>query len=276
MVIYESALCCTFRNEKFNLICHSFRLTALIDSNLPRLDRLSALLSALAPRISTNSGPGTGEHTLWINLLAFTGSPPHGVVIAPSSCIAEGDVALWVHLEGPAAPMLMCEFAQPLRLPLADADVALQLAVQTLWTEMVAPRCGQPAMLTHAGNMLFIGLLRHLVAHPNTEFGLFSGLNDPRIAKALVAIHTNPQASWSLESLSGYAGMSRTLFATQFKNVMGTPPGKYLSRFRLLVAQRAVLSGRGLKEAARQSGYRDVSALSRALGQARERVLPKI
>lgn len=268
-------MCCTFRNQKFIFICYSFRLTALIASNSHRLDRLSALLSALAPRISTHSGPDTGEHTLWITLLAFKGSTPHGVVIAPSACISEGDVALWVHLEGPAAPLLMREFAQPLHLPLADADVALQLAVQTLWTEMMAPRCGQPAMLTHAGNMLFIGLLRHLVAHPNTEFGLFSGLNDPRISKALVAMHTSPQASWTLESLSDHAGMSRTLFATQFKNVMGTPPGKYLSRFRLLVAQRAVLSGRSLKEAARQSGYRDVSALSRVLGQARERGLSK-
>jgi AraC-like DNA-binding protein len=267
-------LCCTSCNVSFTFFCHSFKLNAFIASDSPRLDRLTALLAAVAPRVSTHPGPDTGEHTLWINLLAFTGSAPHGVVIAPSACIGEGHAAIRVHLEGLAAPLLMREFAQPLHLAVADADVALQLAVQILWAEMMAPRCGQPAMLTYAGNMLFICLLRHLVAHPKAEFGLLSGLNDPRIAKALVAMHTNPQARWTLESLSEHAGMSRTLFATRFKNVIGTPPGKYLARFRLLVAQRAVLSGRGLKEAARQSGYRDVSALSRALGRAREMGLP--
>lgn len=242
-------------------------MTPFTTANAPRLDRLSALLSAVAPRVSTHSDPDAGEHTLWIHLLALPGSAPHGVVISPNTGHAEGDVAFRVHLEGPAAPLLMLEFAHPLHLALAHADPALQLAVQTLWTEMRAPRCGQPAMLTHAGNMLFIGLLRHLVAHPMSGIGLFSGLNDPRMAKALVAMHTHPQANWTLASLSEHAGMSRTLFATQFRRVMGTPPGKYLARLRLLVAQRVVLAGKGLKEAARQSGYRDVSALSRALGR---------
>ncbi|WP_296491612.1 AraC family transcriptional regulator [Rhodoferax sp.] len=239
-----------------------------IGSDTPRLDRLSALLLAVTPRVSILYPQGEGANTLWISLMAVPGgSAPHSVVIAPSHGTSMTGVAFQVHLEGPAAPLLMREFAQPLVLKLVDADVALQLAVQVLWTESVSPRCGQPAMLTHAGNMLFIGLLRHLVAHPKADIGLFSGLSDPRIAKALVAIHAHPQLGWSLETLAEHAGMSRTLFATHFKSTMGTSPGKYLTQVRLLVAQRAVQSGKGLKGAASQSGYKDVSALSRALGR---------
>lgn len=170
-------------------------------------------------------------------------------------------------MEGAAAPLLMREFAQPLVLQITGADAALQLAVQVLWAERMSPRCGQPAMLTHAGNILFVALLRHLVAHPRAEIGLFSSLSDPRIAKALVAMHEQPQVSWTLAMLAACAGMSRTLFSTQFKSVMGTPPGKYLAQMRLLIAQRAVQSGKGLKGAARESGYKNVSALSRALGR---------
>jgi AraC-like DNA-binding protein len=99
--------------------------------------------------------------------------------------------------------------------------------------------------------------------------GLFAGLGDPRIAVALVAMHEQPHNGWVLETLAERAGMSRTAFATRFKEAMGTTPGKYLTQLRLLIAQRAVQSGKGLKGAARASGYKDVSALSRALGRAR-------
>ena len=243
-------------------------MTSSIGSDTPRLDRLSALLLAVAPRVSTLTAQTEAANTLWISLKAMPGgSAPHSVVIAPSHSTSMTAVAFQVHLEGPAAPLLMREFAQPLVLTLVDTDAALQLAVQVLWTETVSPRCGQPAMLTHAGNMLFIGLLRHLVAHPKADIGLFSGLSDPRIAKALVAIHAHPQLGWNLGTLAEHSGMSRTLFATHFKSTMGTSPGKYLAQIRLLVAQRAVQSGKGLKGAASQSGYKDVSALSRALGR---------
>jgi AraC-like DNA-binding protein len=36
------------------------------------------------------------------------------------------------------------------------------------------------------------------------------------------------------------AGMSRTAFATRFKETMRTSPGKYLAQIRLHIAQRAV------------------------------------
>ncbi|MBK9440886.1 MAG: helix-turn-helix transcriptional regulator [Comamonadaceae bacterium] len=243
-------------------------MTISINADTPRLDRLSALLLAVAPRVVPLYPHVGGANTLWIGLIAEpSSSAPHSVAITPSQGTAKADVAFQVHLEGPAAPLLMREFAQPLVLKLVDADAALHLVVQVLWIEIVSPRCGQPVMLTHAGNMLFIGLLRHLVGHPRAERGLFSGLSDPRIAKALVAMHAHPQLSWNLATLAEHAGMSRTSFATHFKSIMGTSPGKYLAQIRLLVAQRAVQSGTRLKGAASQSGYKDASALSRALGR---------
>lgn len=57
--------------------------------------------------------------------------------------------------------------------------------------------------------MLFIGLLRHLVAHPQANSGLFAGL---------VAMREQPQAARSLQSLAERAAMSRIAFATRFKD----------------------------------------------------------
>jgi AraC-like DNA-binding protein len=222
------------------------------------------------------------SNTLCVKLLATPDAAPHSVSVeqghvaaAAVAKVGGGGVlcapmlTMQVQLKGPAGSMLMREFLQPMVLPLAGADAALVQAVQLLCSELAAPRCGQPAMLASAGNMLFIGLLRHLVARPQASSGLFVGLSDPRLAVALVAMHEQPQTAWSLESLADRAGMSRTAFAMRFKNAMHIPPGKYLAQLRLLIAQRAVQSGKGLKGAARESGYKDVSALSRALGRAR-------
>lgn len=241
-----------------------------------RLDRLSALLQAAAPRVELGAPHAQCQvlsNCLSMGLLASEGSnTPHSLVVAQAHCSTDmgtPTVALQVHLDGPGAPMLLREFAQAMVVPLRGADDALALAVQLLYRELVAPRCGQSAMLASAGNMLFIGLLRHLVAQPQTRQGLFAGLSDPRIAVALVAMHEQPHTGWVLESLAERAGMSRTAFATRFKDAMGTSPGKYLTQLRLLIAERAVQSGKGLKGAARATGYKDASALSRALGRAR-------
>ena len=147
-----------------------------------------------------------------------------------------------------------------------EADRAQQPCAVATRIEAVDVTEGQTV---RAGDILFIGLLRHLIAHPgNLGHGLLSGLADPRIARALIAIHTYPQNRWTLESLAEEAGMSRTAFANIFRDVMSETPGRYLSAFRLAIAQRAVHLGKGLKAAARDAGYTNPSALSRALSRA--------
>lgn len=64
--------------------------------------------------------------------------------------------------------------------------------------------------------------------------------------------------------------MSRTSFATIFRELMDKTPGKYLSALRLASTERAVRAGKGLKEAARLVSYRNAFALSRALTKARQ------
>jgi AraC-like DNA-binding protein len=113
---------------------------------------------------------------------------------------------------------------------------------------------------------LFIGLLRHLIAQPRTPHGLLNGLSDPRLARALVAVHSGPQQAWTLERLAEAAGMSRTAFATHFRNVMDLTPGDYLYRLRMALARDHIARGQGLKQAAAAVGYTPTS-LSRALAR---------
>lgn len=268
----------------------------------PRLDRLSALVDGLAPVVTLTTDRtspttameeaapdrglivyllsagalrlhrgGTSTEVMAPALVALQVRTPHQLEqlgSMPSTRL----ICAHADLTGPVGPLFLREFAEPRVLSLVDDEPALRLAMAMIEMELDAPRCGQPALLKRVGDILFIGLLRYLVAHPNPKgTGLFNGLADPRIAKALVAVHQRPEAEWSLVRLAHEAGMSRTAFATHFRVVMQQTPGKYLSALRLALAQRAVEQGKGLKEAARIAGYDNASALSRSLSQARQR-----
>jgi AraC-like DNA-binding protein len=266
---------------------------------VPRLDRLSALLEGLAPRVellpleqagdSAPAAHGVAERFLYLYLVVqgriefgaasekrrIAAAPAivvcrsdqaHSVVV-PSEGASDHVVCARAHFDGPVASFLLHEFGTPVVVPLDDVEPSLGLAIGLISSELGTPRCGQPALLKRAGDILFIGLLRHLIAHPSTPNGLFSGLADPRIARALVAMHARPQDDWTLERLADEAGMSRTAFANKFREVMNQPPGKYLAKLRLLIARRFVQSGYGLKRAAKESGYASPSALSRAMSR---------
>ena len=85
-----------------------------------------------------------------------------------------------------------------------------------------------------------------------------------RLRNALVAIHEEPTKTWSLEKLAGLAGMSRSVFATTFREVVGDTPGKYLQGWRIRLAQEAMKRGRPIKIVAGEVGYGSEVALSRA------------
>jgi AraC-like DNA-binding protein len=172
-----------------------------------------------------------------------------------------------VAFDGPVGPLFMREFMRPERICLGDAEPSLAQIVQLMATEMQSARCGQPLLMDRAGDILLVGLLRHWVMHPLNSVGLFGGLADPRMARTLVAMHAKPAEPWTLDHLAAEAGMSRTSFAGQFKQVMGLTAGKYLEHLRLAIAQRRVASGQGLKRVAQETGYASPATLSRALGR---------
>jgi transcriptional regulator GlxA family with amidase domain len=113
---------------------------------------------------------------------------------------------------------------------------------------------------------LFIGLLRHLIAQPRTQYDLLKGLSDPRPAHVLVAVHGEPQQAWTLERLAETASMSRTAFVTRFCAAMNQTPGDYLYRLRMALARDRLARGQGLKQVAAAVAYTPAS-LSRTLAR---------
>lgn len=247
--------------------------------SIPSLDRLSALLQGLAPRVSLSSAPkGLALHILVKTQLNGPEATLRDMVLLVMPPRSEQSATeqvqgyhVWmsfeVALDGPVAPIFLSEFLAPLQIDLASADASLAQIVKLIANEMTASRCGQPLLMDRAGDILLIGMLRHLVAQPERTTGLFTALADPRLAKTLVAMHADASRPWTLEILADVAGMSRTSFVTQFKQLMSSSPGKYLENLRLALAHRLVANGMGLKKAASASGYASASTLSRAMNR---------
>lgn len=151
-------------------------------------------------------------------------------------------------------------------IPLARVP-GLDQALQLLFSETDRVRCGQRLLADRLFEVVVIQLLRWLLDHPDqagVRPGLIAGLSEPRLARALVAMHDGPGESWTLERMAERAGMSRTAFANAFRERVGQTPGGYLTDWRIALAQSRLRAGRPIKLLAAELGYANPSALSRA------------
>jgi AraC-like DNA-binding protein len=154
-------------------------------------------------------------------------------------------------------------------LPLAQLP-ALQHTLALLFAETEALRCGQRLLVDRLFEVLLLQLLRWLLDHPQEAGmppGLLAGLAHPALARALVALHEQPGAPWTLEAMAREAGMSRSAFAAAFKAELGQAPAEHLADWRLALAQQALLQRQPLKYVADELGYGSASALSRAFAR---------
>ena len=154
-------------------------------------------------------------------------------------------------------------------LPLARVQ-GIEHALALLFAETERLRCGQRLMADRLFEILLLQLLRWLLDHPEQSAlqpGLLRGLAEPRLARALVALHERPAEAWSLPRMAAHAGMSRSAFAAAFKRELGVAPAEYLARWRLSIAQTQLLRGTPVKVIADALGFANASALSRLFTQ---------
>lgn len=148
-------------------------------------------------------------------------------------------------------------------MPLDDV-FGLSEVLVVLFDEAFAQRCGRVALVNRLFEVVMIQILRQLMEQGAVEVGLLGGLAHPRLRHALVAMHEAPARAWTLEALADVAGMSRSTFATGFRDAVGVTPGQYLQGWRVGLAQQGLRRGQPLKVVAGDVGYGSEAALSRA------------
>lgn len=145
-------------------------------------------------------------------------------------------------------------------------QAALRWSVERMMQEM---RDGLPGarLLTHdLAHMMLVQALRAYLAHANSlETGWFAALADPRLRRAVGRMHAEPARRWTLRDLASEAGMSRTIFAVRFREIMGETPMQYLTRWRMVLAcDRLEHSSDSITRLASLLGYESISAFSTA------------
>lgn len=151
-------------------------------------------------------------------------------------------------------------------LPLS-AHPAVGPVCALLIAEGFAEDDGRQVAIDRLFDYLLILIVRHVVASGLVTNGVLGGLADPRLAKALTAMHEQPRRSWTLDDLADVAGMSRTRFATHFRAVVGRTPIDYLTRWRMTLAHQLLAKGKPVKFVAAQVGYDSAAAFSRVFAK---------
>jgi len=132
--------------------------------------------------------------------------------------------------------------------------------------ETAEKRAGGETVLNKLSELMFIDVVRRYIATlPAEKAGWLAGLRDPMVGKALTLIHDKPAHNWTIESLAKQAGLSRSVLAERFAEVVGIPPMHYLAKWRMQIAAE-LLSGSNANVAsiAVRVGYDSEAAFSRA------------
>jgi AraC-like DNA-binding protein len=141
----------------------------------------------------------------------------------------------------------------------------LDLTVRFLRAEARSATPGRNVALARLVDLLFVEAIRHWLATSDARpTGWIGALRDPRIGAALVRMHAEPQRDWDMESLAAEVGMSRSSFAQHFADLVGEPPSKYLTRWRMYLAARLLrVPGTTMAQVADRVGYDSEAAFSR-------------
>jgi AraC-like DNA-binding protein len=229
-------------------------------------------------------------------VIVFTNGDPHVVSSNPgmradpearsaSEAAAAGQLPCLVSYgdEGPVSAKLVCGFlacdARPFNPLLDNLPPVIRIGrpqegdgtwlgpiARIAMMETANRRAGSDGVLARLSELMFIEVVRrYLQTLPPEQAGWLAGLRDPFVGRALSLLHAEPARGWTIEELARQAGVSRSVLAERFTELVGVPPMHYLAKWRMQMASE-LLSGGSANVAtiAAEIGYESEAAFSRA------------
>jgi AraC-like DNA-binding protein/mannose-6-phosphate isomerase-like protein (cupin superfamily) len=155
-----------------------------------------------------------------------------------------------------------------LRLDVAASGLSrwLEPVFELLRDEVEGSRPGTNAILAKLADVFLAQVLRNFLVGAEASGIMHSGaFTDPAVARAVELLHTFPARAWTVADLGAEVGMSRTLFGTRFRELVGEAPIHYLARVRLSQAAGYLTTTNAtLYAIAQQTGYDSEASLSKA------------
>jgi AraC-like DNA-binding protein len=125
---------------------------------------------------------------------------------------------------------------------------------------------GASSIISKLSELMFVeAVRRHIESLPPEQTGWLAGLRDPAVGKALALMHTEPGRDWTAEGLADAVNLSRSAFAERFTSLIGQPPMRYLTNWRMQLAAHKLRENRGaIAQIAFDVGYESEAAFTRA------------
>jgi AraC-like DNA-binding protein len=196
------------------------------------------------------------------SVTALADTPWDGTVADPGIHIMSGAYQFW---NTPLHPL----FTQlPSWFVVRTQDIAtlspLALAVAQMRAEQAEPQLGSQNILHALLDIVFAYLMRRMLQQHATEAGIAQTLLDPPVHAAVTLLHNDCAHAWTLDTLAGRVGLSRTSFAERFREAVGDTPLQYLRTIRMQHAVRLLgETSHSLEQVASAVGYQDAFSFSK-------------
>jgi AraC-like DNA-binding protein len=170
-------------------------------------------------------------------------------------------------LDDPLAKPLLATLPPVIRMT-PDGEQAVPSFLENIRFITGEVEQGRPGSEIVLLRMADVQILRACLARiPDDGGGFLGALRDPSTAAALAAMHHRPEAPWTVASLAQEAGVSRSVFAARFTQLVGEPPLGYLKGLRMQKATALLRDGATLAKASRMTGYSSEASFSHAFRQ---------
>jgi transcriptional regulator GlxA family with amidase domain len=142
----------------------------------------------------------------------------------------------------------------------------IEASVRFAAGELAEGKLASSSVMTRVSESLLIEAVRHYSSTLHEqEVGWLKGLKDSHIGHALALIHQQVSAHWSAEALAKEVALSRSAFVERFTSLIGVPPIRYLTVWRLQTAKLNLRETRKtIAQLAHSVGYESEEAFSRA------------
>jgi AraC-like DNA-binding protein len=138
--------------------------------------------------------------------------------------------------------------------------------LKTMGCEVSLDRVGAGGILARLADVVAASLIRSWVERGcGDASGWIAAARDPEIGRVLAAIHLNPSADWTMETLAKTMRGSRSAFAERFTRVVGETPARYVAQVRMHHARQWLSRDKArIGVVAQRLGYDSEASFSRA------------
>ncbi len=253
---------------RFHLVMQGSCNVRLEDGTSMQIEKDDLVLvpNGVAHILASKAGIAGAPLETLIAQTSFDGSGPFVLGAGPSEQSCKMVCGHFTFSDGADHPLLR---AVPKILHVSAADRSanhmLDDVLRLVVRRTIEDQPGVRAAVSRLSEILFIEIMRIGMEKAPDVKRVMSAVHDPQIGRALTLIHSDVGAAWTVESLAGAVGMSRSRFAAQFREFVGSGPMNYTAEWRLqrarhLLAQNSL----SVKSIASQVGFHSAAAFTRA------------